>query len=106
MTRDGADRFLRRLVHSALAADAMMPLNFRNEADLTPEERERGERWRRWARELDSKHPPPGASPPSSSRPLGSPRNRSCAKRSCCCAGPGCSRKRHARRRSDEAAGL
>jgi hypothetical protein len=43
MTRDEADRFLRRLVRSALAADAMMPLNFRNEADLTPEERERGE---------------------------------------------------------------
>jgi hypothetical protein len=48
MTRDEADRFLRRLAHSALAADAMMPLNFRNESDLTPEERERGERWRRF----------------------------------------------------------
>ena len=44
MTRDEADRFLRRLAHSALATDAMHALNLRNEADLTPEERARGER--------------------------------------------------------------
>jgi hypothetical protein len=39
---------LARLLNSALAADSMMPLNSRNEADLSLEERERGERWRRF----------------------------------------------------------
>jgi hypothetical protein len=48
MTRDEAHRFLRRLAHSALATDAMMPLNLRNDADLTPEERAQGEAWRRF----------------------------------------------------------
>lgn len=41
-----------RLLNSALAADAMAPLNFRNEADMTPEERERNERWLRFWRQL------------------------------------------------------
>ena len=48
MNRDEAHRFLRRLAHSALATDAMLPLNFRTDADLTPEERAQGEAWRRF----------------------------------------------------------
>ena len=50
MNRDEAHRFLRRLAHSALATDAMLPLNFRTDADLTPEERAQGEAWRRFPR--------------------------------------------------------
>jgi hypothetical protein len=39
---------LHHLMNSAMAADAMMPLKLRNEADLTPEELAQGERWRRF----------------------------------------------------------
>jgi hypothetical protein len=43
MDRAAAEKFLKALLNSALAVDAMAPAGFRNEADLTPEERERGE---------------------------------------------------------------
>jgi hypothetical protein len=39
---------LTHLINSALFVDSVMGHGFRNVADLTPEERERGERWRRW----------------------------------------------------------
>jgi len=78
MTRDEAHRFLRRLAHSALATDAMMPLNLRNDADLTPEERAQGEAWRRFR---DQPRP----------RPAERVRPRSCATFRAPCAGPGCS---------------
>ena len=42
MDRAAAEKLLKALLNSALAADALMPLDFRNEADLTSEERERG----------------------------------------------------------------
>jgi len=41
------DDKLTRLLNSALFVDAVLP-GFKREADLTPEERERGERWRQW----------------------------------------------------------
>jgi hypothetical protein len=40
---------LARLLNSALFVDAVCFPGFRREQDLTPEERERGERWRQWA---------------------------------------------------------
>ena len=43
MDRAAAEKFLTALLNSALAADAMMPCNFRKVDDLTPEERERSE---------------------------------------------------------------
>jgi hypothetical protein len=42
-----ADDKLARLLNSALACDAVMALGLRREADLMPDERKRGERWRR-----------------------------------------------------------
>ena len=58
MQRKGDKDLLKRLLNSALATDAMMEgmtgHGFRREADLTPEERERGEAWRRWARQRRS----------------------------------------------------
>lgn len=45
------DDKLDRLLNSALFVDSGSRHGFRNEADLTPEEREQGERWRRWARQ-------------------------------------------------------
>ena len=39
-----------RLLNSALFVDSIWrPGDWKREADLTPEERERGERWRQWA---------------------------------------------------------
>jgi hypothetical protein len=49
---------LAALIHSALAVEAMAPADFRNIADLTPEERERGEAWRRFR---DQPGPPTAA---------------------------------------------
>jgi hypothetical protein len=46
---------LKRLLNSALVVDAAASLDFRNVADLTPEERTRGEAMRRFI-----KRPRPG----------------------------------------------
>ena len=48
MDRASAEKFLKALLNSALAVDAPKPCNFRNVNDLTLEERELGEHWRRW----------------------------------------------------------
>jgi hypothetical protein len=45
------NNLLDKLLHSALAADAMMGCDFRKESDLTPEERAHAARWRAWARQ-------------------------------------------------------
>jgi hypothetical protein len=48
MDRASAEKFLKALLNSALAVDTLKPCNFRNENDLTPDERELGERWRKF----------------------------------------------------------
>jgi hypothetical protein len=52
MERTADKDLLKRLLNSALAADSVMPLEFRRVEDLTPEERERNERWLRFWRQL------------------------------------------------------
>lgn len=55
MTHEQADRLPHALTHSALDADSIWhPRDWKRVEDLTQEERERGERWRAWARQ----HPP------------------------------------------------
>ncbi len=48
MDRACAEKFLKALLNSALAVDALKPCNFRNVNDLTPDERELGESWRKF----------------------------------------------------------
>jgi hypothetical protein len=56
MDHEVAEKLLTMLMNSALAVDAICFPGFKREADLTPEERELGERWRQWARQS---RPPP-----------------------------------------------
>ena len=48
MDRACAEKFLKALLNSALAVNTLKPCNFRNVNNLTPDERELGESWRKF----------------------------------------------------------